>query len=63
MTESNFPRYVLIFLGVIYLLGCIGEAVLVKNGAEMAFESIKTLVPHIGMFILGYYMSNNKTHQ
>jgi hypothetical protein len=30
---------------------------MVKDGAAAVFESAKTLVPHIGMFILGFYFS------
>ena len=56
MTES-FPKYILAFLAVIYLASSIAEIVLVKNGAEAVFESVKTLVPHVGMFILGLYFS------
>ena len=56
MTD-NFPKYILIFLGVIYLLSCMAEVIMVKGGTELVFESVKTLVPHIGMFILGFYFS------
>lgn len=56
MTE-NFPKYVLGFLALIYLLSSVAEVVMVKNGAEAVFESVKTLVPHIGMFIMGFYFS------
>lgn len=59
MTE-NFPKYVLTFLGVIYLVGCIAEISMVKNGAELVFESVKTLVPHMAMFILGFYFSRKE---
>jgi len=60
MTDSHFPKYVLIFLGVAYAAACIGEATMVKNGPELVFESVKTLTPHIAMFILGFYMSGRK---
>ncbi len=56
MTD-NFPKYILVFLGTIYLLSCATEAFMVKGGIELVFESVKTLVPHIGMFILGFYFS------
>ena len=55
--KENFPQYILIFLGVTYFLGCLSEVVMVKNGTELVFESVKTLVPHMAMFILGFYFS------
>ena len=55
--NENFPKYVLGFLGFIYLVGCTAEICMVKSGAEAVFESIKTLVPHMSMFILGFYFS------
>ncbi len=59
MTE-NFPKYVLGFLALMYLVSGVAEIVMTKNGAEMVFDSVKTLVPHIGMFILGFYFSERK---
>lgn len=56
MTE-NFAKYVLAFLALLYLTSGVAEIVEVKNGAEAVFESVKTLVPHMTMFILGYYFS------
>jgi len=56
MTD-NFPKYVLAFLALIYLLSSIAEILLVKDGAQVVFESAKTMVPHISMFLLGYYFS------
>lgn len=55
--NTKFAKAVLGFLGAMYLLACVAEIVVVKNGAEAVFESVKTLVPHIGMFILGFYFS------
>ena len=55
--SNNFPKYVLGFLGLMYLVACVAEVLMVKNGAEAVFESVKTLVPHTGMFILGFYFS------
>lgn len=55
--NENFPKYVLIFLGLVYLMACISEIAMVKDGAQVVFESAKTLVPHVGMFILGFYFS------
>jgi thymidylate synthase ThyX len=55
--NDNFPKYVLIFLAIVYLTASISEIIMVKNGAEAVFESAKTLVPHIGMFIMGFYFS------
>lgn len=56
MTD-NFPKYILAFLALIYLLSSATEVMMVKDGAAAVFESTKTLVPHIGMFILGFYFS------
>lgn len=55
--NDNFAKYVLAFLGVIYLLGSAAEILMVKDGASLVFESVKTLVPHTGMFLLGFYFS------
>jgi hypothetical protein len=55
--NKNFSKYILAFLGILYLMSCVGEIMMVKNGAEAVFESVKTLVPHMGMFILGFYFS------
>ena len=57
MSDSNFSKYVLVFIGASYVLACAGEALLVKNGVELAFESIKSVMPHMAMFILGFYFS------
>jgi uncharacterized membrane protein len=56
MTES-IAKYILAFLAVLYLVSSIAEIVMVKGGAEAVFESVKTLVPHMTMFILGFYFS------
>ncbi len=56
MTDS-FPKYVLAFLALIYLLSGATEVIMVKGGAQEVFESVKTLVPHISMFLLGFYFS------
>jgi len=58
--NENFPKYILAFLGITYFLGCLGEVILVKGGAEAAFQSIEKLVPHMAMFILGFYFSAKK---
>jgi len=55
--NETFPKYVLAFLGILYLLSCVAEVLMVKSGAEAVFESVKTLVPHVSMFILGFYFS------
>lgn len=55
--SENIAKYALLFLAVIYLLSSVAEIVEVKNGAEAVFESVKTLVPHLSMFILGFYFS------
>lgn len=55
--NDGFAKYVLVFLAIIYLLSGTAEVIMIKNGAEVVFESAKTLVPHIGMFILGFYFS------
>jgi hypothetical protein len=57
---NNFAKYVLGFLGLMYLLSSVSEIILVKNGAEIVFESVRTLVPHLGMFILGFYFSKGR---
>jgi len=56
MTD-NLPKYILAFLAVIYLLGCAGELIATKDGASLVFESVKTFVPHMTMFVLGFYFS------
>jgi hypothetical protein len=56
MTES-IAKYILAFLAVLYLISSVAEIVMVKGGAEAVFESVKTLVPHMTMFILGFYFS------
>ena len=55
--NDSFAKYVLGFLALIYLLGCTAEILMVKNGAEAVFEAVKALVPHMSMFILGFYFS------
>ncbi len=55
--NDNFAKYILVFLALTYFLGCAGEAIFVKNGAEAVFESTKTFVPHMMTFILGFYFS------
>ena len=55
--SENFAKYVLIFLALVYLIASVSEIIMIKNGAEAVFESAKTLVPHVGMFILGFYFS------
>jgi hypothetical protein len=55
--NDSFPKYVLTFLALIYLLSGVAEVIMVKGGTEAVFESVKTLVPHISMFLLGFYFS------
>lgn len=55
--NENFAKYVLTFLGSVYLLGSLAEIIMIKDGAQVVFESVKSLVPHMGMFILGFYFS------
>jgi hypothetical protein len=55
--NENFPKQILTFLGGIYFLGCVGEVVMVKDGAALVFQSVEKLVPHMAMFILGFYFS------
>lgn len=57
MVKDNFPKYILGFLAIIYLLGCAGEAIFVKGGVDQVFQSIEKFVPHVMMFILGFYLS------
>jgi uncharacterized membrane protein len=54
---DNFPKYILAFLGLIYLMASIAEIVTVKGGTQLVFESVKTFVPHMMTFILGFYFS------
>ena len=54
---ETFAKFVLAFLAIFYLGASIAEIFMVKNGAEAVFESAKTMVPHMGMFILGFYFS------
>jgi hypothetical protein len=56
MTD-NFPKYILAFLALIYLLACVAEVWMVKNGAAAVFDSVEKVVPHIVIFVLGYYFS------
>lgn len=55
--SEKIAQYVLSFLAVIYLLSCVSEVLMSTNGAQAVFESVEKLVPHIGMFILGFYFS------
>ena len=55
--KDNFPKYILGFLAFIYLVSCVAEIYTVKGGTEAVFESVKTLVPHMTMFVLGFYFS------
>ena len=55
--SENFPKYILVFLGGIYLISGVAEVIMVKNGAEMFFQATDKLVPHMAMFILGFYFS------
>jgi thymidylate synthase (FAD) len=55
--NDSFPKYVLTFLALIYLLSGVAEVIMVKGGTQEVFESVKTLVPHISMFLLGFYFS------
>ena len=57
MTTDNFPKYVLAFLALIYLLACIAEIWAVKGGAAAVFESVEKVVPHIAMLVIGYLFS------
>ena len=54
--NDNFPKYVLAFLAIIYLLSCIAEIWMVKDGASAVFESVRTVVPHLVMFLLGTWL-------
>jgi hypothetical protein len=54
---DNFPKYILGFLGIVYLLSCIAEVFMVKNGVEAVFSSVEKVVPHMTMFLLGFYFS------
>jgi hypothetical protein len=58
--NDSFPKYVLAFLAILYLLASVAEIWMTKNGADVVFESTKTLVPHISMFLLGYHFSERK---
>lgn len=51
--ENNLAKYILGFLGFIYLLSCVAEIYMVKDGTEAVFASVEKLVPHITMFMLG----------
>ena len=55
--NETLAKYILSFLAIIYLTSSIAEIILVKNGAEMVFQSVEKLVPHMGMFILGTLFS------
>lgn len=55
--NDSFPKYILAFLALIYLLSSAAEIFMVKDGTSIVFESVKTLVPHISMFLLGFYFS------
>jgi len=54
---DNTPKYILAFLATVYLLTCIAEVCMVKQGIEAVFESVRTIVPHMVMFLLGFYLS------
>ena len=56
MNES-LAKYVLLFLAAVYILSGTAETLMSKDGAHTVFEATKTLVPHIGMFVLGFYFS------
>jgi hypothetical protein len=58
--NDSFPKYVLAFLALVYLLSSAAEIWMSKNGADIVFESTKTLVPHIAMFLLGFYFSRRE---
>lgn len=58
--NSSFPKYVLTFLAIVYMMASISEIIMIKDGAQIVFESAKTLVPHVGMFILGFYFSKKQ---
>ena len=55
--NDNFPKHILVFLGFVYLVACVAEIAFVKTGTELVFESVRNLVPHMAMFILGFYFS------
>jgi hypothetical protein len=55
--NETFAKYVLTFLAFIYVLSGTAEIVLVNDGATMVFQSVEKLVPHVGMFLLGFYFS------
>lgn len=54
---NNLPKYILVFLATIYSISCVAEVCLVKNGTEAVFESVKAVVPHLAMFVLGTMFS------
>lgn len=53
--SDPFPKYVLAFLALIYLMSCVCEIWMVKDGASAVFESVRTVVPHLVMFLLGIW--------
>jgi hypothetical protein len=56
MTDS-FPKYILVFLALIYLVACVAEIWAVKGGAAAVFESVEKVVPHLAMLVIGYLFS------
>jgi hypothetical protein len=59
--NDNFAKYVLAFLGLMYLMACVAEIWMVKDGVEAVFESVKTVVPHLVMFMVGMCFSKNSS--
>lgn len=57
--KDTLPKYILAFLALIYLLASVAEIWMVTDGAAAVFESVEKIVPHIGMFVLGYCFSKN----
>jgi len=51
--NDGFTKSALAFLAFMYLVACVAEVFMVKNGTEAVFESIKSVVPHMAMFLLG----------
>jgi uncharacterized membrane protein len=57
---TSIAKYILVFLALLYFVASIAEIVMVKEGAEKVFESVRTLAPHMAMFVLGYYFSHKE---
>ena len=55
--DSSFPKYALGFLAAFYLMSSVAEIFMVKDGAAAVFESVRTIVPHLSMFLLGLYFN------